>query len=44
MKEFRDKEIQGEYDFLKMQEDDLIDELDRVQRRIEEIEATEEEL
>ena len=42
MMEFKDKEVQREYDFLKMQEDDLLNELDRVQESIRIIERKDE--
>ena len=34
MVEFKDKDVQKEYDMLKMQEDDLLDELAEIQKRI----------
>jgi hypothetical protein len=40
MIEFKDEAVQCEYDDLLMQEEDLSDDLERVQRRIREIEAT----
>lgn len=40
--EFVDENIQKEYDFLKMEEDDLLSALERIQRRIRQIEEKEE--
>lgn len=43
-KEFANEAVQAEYDNLRMEEDFLLGELEPIQRRISEIEDTEEQL